>query len=280
MKKFTQLVCMTFLFCGTQTINAQTPVTAAPLPQYDNHDVICFYNGSAKYPQVTDISALPWGQPATYDFAETESGEECMLVEGLGWLPIGLAKRQPGVLDMEYMHVDVYCNEETYFQIGFQGYGDGGSETYFPGFNYNTPGKWYGIDYPLNLMTKQGFNLGLTNVLRIGGGSHEYSQEIYLDNIFVFIGEPTNLYDDNQTSIVQNQKKEIFIYPSIINTAFNIDSECEIENVQVYDMTGKIVTFFEKESHDFNISHLSAGTYFIKARLMDGDIVCRKIIKQ
>lgn len=279
MKKFTLIFSSALLLCGSLFVKAQDPTTAAPIPTYPASDVISFYSGSLTYPEATALSTLPWGQPATYDFAEA-GDQECMIVKDLGWLPIGLAKRQPGVLEKTYLHVEIYCNEETDFQIGFQGYGDGGAETYLPAIKYTTPGKWYGIDYPLSEMTKQGFNLGLTNVIRVGGGAGKtYSSKIYLDNIFAFNGEPTNLWDGG-ASINDAKGTELTIYPTVVSESFSIITEASVQQVKVYNAVGQQVLSLGNVEDIVNISNLNSGVYLVAVTTDNGASITKKIIKQ
>lgn len=281
MKKFTLITCLAFLFCGFHSVKAQDPTAGAPVPTYLADDVISFYSGNQTYPQVTDLSTLPWGQTATFDYAEAGGdGGECIVVNNLGWMPIGLAKRQPGVLNMQYCHVDIYCNEETDFQVGFQGYGDGGSETYFPAIKYTTLGQWYGIDYPLNLMTEQGFNLGLTNVLRIGGGAGKtYASKIYIGNLFVFNGEPTNLWTPSAINSAQNDKK-LVIYPTVVSESFTINSESAVKSVEMYSSVGQRVVSLKGSNNEVNVSGLNAGVYIVTVTLEDGTKSTEKLIKK
>lgn len=276
MKKFTFIMSLVLSF-GIQNANAQDPTVAAPVPEYPLSSVLSFYSGSQKYPDATTLSTLSWGQTATYDFAEA-GDSECIVVKDLGWLPIGMARRQPDVLNHQYLHVDIYCNEETDFQIGFQGYGDGGAETYFPAIRYTTTGRWYGIDYPLQLMTDQGFNLGLTNVLRIGGGAGKsYASRIYLDNIFVFTGEPTNPWEES--SITSNLKADLTIYPTQVRESFFVTTDEQIKNIEITNAAGQKVISIENPDENINISSVSSGLYLVKVVLENGASTTKKIIK-
>jgi hypothetical protein len=71
------------------------------------------------------------------------------------------------------------------------------------------------------------------------------------------------------------------IYPSPTPGVLKIESgELRIENVFIYDVLGKIQKIEGcKSENTIDISHLSAGMYFVKIRTEAGEAV-RKVLKE
>jgi hypothetical protein len=72
------------------------------------------------------------------------------------------------------------------------------------------------------------------------------------------------------------------IYPNPTTGELIISGELKIEKIDILDITGKIVSSHQittSLNHQINISHLSAGIYFVKINTEAGEIV-RKVVKE
>ncbi len=73
---------------------------------------------------------------------------------------------------------------------------------------------------------------------------------------------------------LEDNEQAVKIYPNPTFGQLKVESgKLRIENIQVFDMVGKLV--FETKQTSFNISHLSNGMYFVKV----GNVV-RKVLKR
>jgi len=76
----------------------------------------------------------------------------------------------------------------------------------------------------------------------------------------------------------------IEVYPNPTTGELRIENgELRIENVEIFDISGKVVSSHHliptSSHHLINISHLQAGTYFVKIATEQGEVV-KKVIKQ
>lgn len=87
----------------------------------------------------------------------------------------------------------------------------------------------------------------------------------------------------NQASTlsVEDMSKEIFaIYPNPTSNAFQINKE--VERVNIYDLTGKLIKAFSGDfssKHEFDVSNISNGLYIVKIENNNGQSLTSKLIK-
>lgn len=78
---------------------------------------------------------------------------------------------------------------------------------------------------------------------------------------------------------IHNLEYLIRIYPNPTSTELNIDTELEISEITIIDITGKIILTAKQNTKVVNVADLSNGIYFIK--LFTGEkIITRKFVKQ
>ena len=277
------------LFCGMQLANAQLPPVEAPTPPYDAANVKSFI--SDKYVAIKELNGSPnWGQTASYTFVEVGEEGSAMKISNLGekgWLPIQFTSGEADIRYFDYVHFDIYCNENTSFRVGFHStyqYNGLHGEYYGPFVSYTTPGVWVSYYYPTSALTDQGFELNHVQFIRLGydlsnpdtPAGISYSNEIYLNNLFVFNGEPGG-------NGIKNKTKDdlINIYPSIVKDNLSLESIESIAKVSVYNIAGqKVATFnINSTSDKLDLSNLSSGSYIISAQLTSGKTITKRIIK-
>lgn len=81
----------------------------------------------------------------------------------------------------------------------------------------------------------------------------------------------------NTEFITKNSKLTVYPNPSSDYIRINTINNERVENIQVFDINGKLV-ISNSNSSEINISHLNAGTYFAKIKI-DGKLINKKIIK-
>lgn len=76
----------------------------------------------------------------------------------------------------------------------------------------------------------------------------------------------------------------VLIYPNPVSDYFKIESKEKIQSVQLFDLQGKLLKFFNLSGssveHSFEIQNLNSGVYAVKIELASGQIVHKKIIKK
>jgi hypothetical protein len=279
MRNFTRLSVLAIcLFFGLQFANAQVPAVDAPTPDYPAADVLSFF--SDEYGSYTTFNNLAWGQTCSYRFVEVGTGSSAMLLEDLVWLPIGL--QSPGdIKSYQYLHIDVFCNEETSFRVGFNTYYPANIELYFEPSITVPAGKWYSIDYPIEDFRNNGFGISAANVIRFGNEEGIiYSNEIYVANMFVFNGEPK--YIGGGLNITEASESEFKVYPSVVSEDLTIESASIINKVTITNMAGQAIASYvvDAPSDVLNLNKLNAGVYLVSASLGSGETVTKRIIKK
>jgi hypothetical protein len=282
------------------------PTTGSPIQTYPAADVLSFIGDTYMDKNVELIlSPLPnWGQTATWDYVGTADPERsCVIIRGLGgggdpekkWIPIQINSPYE-IKNYQYVHVDVYCNEPTSFRIGFHTNHPSDVEIYFPTIQAEdmTPGKWYSIEYPLSDLfggtlisakgekwpTAENGSPANANLLRFGNElDATYSDEIYIDNVFVFNGNPKFL--GGSSSFLKKVTTDDFtLYPTLVSSAFTWNSQKEIQKLTVYNITGQAVKSVESPAENtIDIAALSAGTYIVSVQFADGTTTDKRIVK-
>jgi malate synthase len=88
-----------------------------------------------------------------------------------------------------------------------------------------------------------------------------------------------NLLDNTvNMGISDSEKTVVKMYPNPVTDGFIIfESEMEINAVQVYDFTGKLLVSKQINSNTLDVSMLSSGTYLLKLKANDG-LIFKKIV--
>lgn len=101
-------------------------------------------------------------------------------------------------------------------------------------------------------------------------------QNIYI-NMVPIIMIPSNTQSLSEVEL----EKMCYLMPNPANNYFKVMSHYTINNIQVFDMVGKLlietkVSNFEK---DIDISNLSSGTYIVKINTAKGSVKKKLIVK-
>ena len=68
------------------------------------------------------------------------------------------------------------------------------------------------------------------------------------------------------------------LYPNPSEELISIESEIEIENIQVYDVVGNLVDSLQFNKQ-IDVSEYARGTYLLKATFINGQVSLNKFIK-
>lgn len=284
MKKITKLFAVTAFLFSTQFANAQEPTVAAPTPVYPAADVISIY-GATYTSALTNLKFQTnwYTKGETTTVTDIEIGDDAaMKITDLQWASFEL-KPEIKFRDYNYVHVDVFSNEDAEFCVGFQNWVPG-QEVYSPVVNV-TAGKWNSFDFLLSGIFAE--NAGMNaNVLRfnkdvkkdandnvIDAGT-KFAKEVYVSNFYVYKGEPA-------TGINHAKAEMSFsIYPTQVTDNLYFASEEAIDVVDVYSITGQSAgTYKMAGQNQINLSSLQVGSYIVFAKLANGEAISKHIIK-
>lgn len=133
-------------------------------------------------------------------------------------------------------------------------------------------------------------NIAITNVIFTKGASGPQTVDIIgvsKNTCYIPTGTNTKLdvleTDCSTLGIDQANinSTQIKLYPNPVSSVFKIN--LEVEELNVYDIAGKIVKQFKgsfKKDSNFDISNLAKGMYFVKAKSVDGMESTLKLVKE
>ncbi len=104
------------------------------------------------------------------------------------------------------------------------------------------------------------------------------NNNLYIDNI--------QLGNLNELGVNQLSKNNVEIYPNPANDqiTFDLGMNHEVENINVYDLTGKLIQTFsnidQSPSFDLDVKSLNEGFYLFKIESKNGEIVTSQVIER
>ena len=110
--------------------------------------------------------------------------------------------------------------------------------------------------------------------------SHYRSRMIFTGFIGAGFGTGAHVFIDYTTGIIEETLPNVNIYPNPSKDWVKIDGISEVSDVQIFDITGKLVLLQEYQVDDrIDISNLTVGMYILNIRNSEG-VSSKKIIKQ
>lgn len=177
MKKI-NVILLIGLFClSFQTIYAQTPTVAAPTPTHEAAKVISVFSDA--YTNLTTVGIQDWGQVTTVT-TENIDGNNYYKIVGLDYLPF-VFDPQESIVDMEYIHLDVYTDDADYVRLTFTNW-TSGEENQYIDLPYLTPNTWNSVNLKLDDFLTTGTSRGQIGALKFEGNG----KNIAVDNIYFY----------------------------------------------------------------------------------------------
>ncbi|HAE32191.1 MAG TPA: hypothetical protein DCF89_13820 [Flavobacteriales bacterium] len=88
------------------------------------------------------------------------------------------------------------------------------------------------------------------------------------------------VYQEQPLSIDQNNPSEIQLYPNPTSKRFFIDSTIEIDEVNIYDLHGRLVVKQQPMQKEISVvEDLSKGVYLVEIKALDLQSTRRLIVK-
>ncbi len=76
------------------------------------------------------------------------------------------------------------------------------------------------------------------------------------------------------------EKHNIKLYPNPVSDVLKLESDVEIQSLSVLDITGKVITTFNKPSNMVSLKEIPNGIYIIRVNLKNEESVYTRIVKQ
>lgn len=75
------------------------------------------------------------------------------------------------------------------------------------------------------------------------------------------------------------QNNSVKIYPNPTNDTFEIASEDSFSNMELYDITGRIIKNWSEKQNQYSVSNINNGVYTLVINLNNKSKIIKKIIK-
>ena len=234
------------------------PNSAPPTPTRDAANVISIYSDA--YSSVATNMNPGWGQAGTVNAAyDTGDGNNLLVYSNFNYQGTEIASSD--ISGMNYLHIDIWVAPNDTRTVKVTPVG--GGETLVA--VTTTPGAWNSVDIPVSsfsgITTPQDvIQLKFDGQFAADGATADVAvrSDIYLDNIYFFSG----------TLSLNDFDSSFNIYPNPVNNRLNISAGAAINNVSIFDLTGREVLRatpnVEKTSLD--VSSLNKGFYLLTVK--------------
>ena len=241
------------------------PPSTAPTtpPARDAADVISIY-GEA-YGTAIGVTDVGWDGGSTFAL-ETIAENEVMKAEFVDFLGLDLGSEVDATA-MTHMHMDIWIQDAH-----------GVGQVFKPKWsNHNGAGEtdamehtrevveadsqnWVAIDVALDdLDNAKGLGpAARANLKQLVIGTSATLDVVYIDNIYFYKSATAGIDNAGLTGIK--------LYPNPVKSTATISADQTVQNVQIYDLTGRVVHKASPNKANFNldVSHLSKGVYLVK----------------
>jgi ELWxxDGT repeat protein len=142
------------------------------------------------------------------------------------------------------------------------------------------------IDFKVNLWVSDGTTAGTTMIPINPSGDSDVSSIVLFNNELYFgaddgsgIGTELYAYHDPflGTEVIDAGAKSVVLFPNPSRDYFEVQSNCTIQQVQVYTLQGQLVKSFNLQQR-YDVSDLANGVYVVK--ISGSGMVCRKLVKE
>ena len=250
------------VYFSSESTPQDEPMTAAPTPTLDASNVISMFSDP-----YTNVNVDTWNtewSAANYEEVMIEGNPTkkytVLNFNGTETTSPSIDATTPGMM---YFHMDIWTPNSSTFRVklvdfkgdGYQGAnGDTEAELSF------TPnqGEWVSLDIPLSDFTNAGMT-AMTDINQLVISSDPAGEStVFIDNV----------YFATEASLAVKTKSNIItsVYPNPSTSDWNFISEQPIDQVEIFDITGKKVISEKLGSKQFTISgsQLPSGVYFAK----------------
>ena len=241
------------------------PPSTAPTtpPTRDAPDVISIY-GEA-YGTAIGVTDVGWDGGSTFA-VETIAESEVMKAEFVDFLGLDLGSEVDATA-MTHMHMDIWIQDAhgvgQVFKPKWSNH-NGAEETDAMEHTREVveanSQNWVAIDVALDdLDTAKGLGPDArANLKQLVISTIGTLDVVYIDNIYFYKSATAGIDNAGLTGIK--------LYPNPVKSTATISADQTVQNVQIYDLTGRVVHKASPNKANFNldVSHLSKGVYLVK----------------
>lgn len=135
--------------------------------------------------------------------------------------------------------------------------------------------QWYDETSPINGATNQSLQVEpgrAYRVLTTVNGCSEMSSPMLVDSYMNT--------EDCRLRLPENKAVEATIFPNPVKDILTIRTNKTLQEISVYDMTGKRITVNQVSPYAYDVSGILNGMYFLRISLENGSYVSTKFIKE
>jgi hypothetical protein len=165
---------------------------------------------------------------------------------------------------MTKLHIDVYTVNETSLQIT----PISPAHEMLVALTPLTQNVWNSFDVPLSSFT----GVVLADIFQfkiVGSGG----KTVYLDNLYFF--------DDSTPIASVMAENALTVYPSKVSGRLSMRSNSIIRTVQIRNLVGQVVktVVVNNTEMSLDLTGLSTGNYLVNAKMANGQMITKKIVK-
>lgn len=260
---------ITFNPAGT---SPDEPTVAAPTPPARNpEDVISMFSDA--YTNVAvDTWLTGWSVAVLQDVLV--DGNPTKKYSNLDFAGIETVANQLDLTEMEYLHMDVWSPNFTFFGIklvdfGPDGaFGGGDDSEHQIDFDDLAQEEWVSLDIPMNDFT--GLNALANMAQYILVGQPTGTSVVFLDNFYFYKGDPLSVAD---ISLTENK---ISVYPNPVSQGDQIFFGTPVNHYEIFDLSGRVI--ISGNTSFIETNELNSGFYLLKIQTRDGSIQTQKLL--
>jgi hypothetical protein len=245
----------------------QAPVVSSPVPPSRlPENVISIFSNA--YTNVANTNFNPYWQQNSWFYSVQVGGNEVLKYENYNYQGIEIGS-VINASAMQFLHIDLWTPNETSLSISLISKTTGEKAFKLTPVKLN---EWNSYEIPLSGFTIQGLSMAdILHLKFVGSGK----SIIYLDNIY-FYKTPLTAISDNKSA------RAISYYPNPVLNNLNIKSEIEIENIDVFTITGQRIKSLslQTKSAVIDLTDITQGTYFVYVTMKNGKLSVQKVIKK
>lgn len=253
------------------------PMTAAPTPTEDEEDVYSLFSNTY-INQPVDTWLTPWSNGQLEDLQI--EGVDTKRYFNVDFVGVETTNPQIDATEYDFFHVDVWSNNAELFRVKLVNFEPGTTDFEGEGeiaFDLANS-EWVSLQIPLNdfadadLVTDSGNLLNNRDAISqiIFSGNPIGNLEVYIDN--VYFSKESMSSEEFETEV------GFSMYPNPAKDLLTFESKLQIDEVSIFDMSGRQVKNSKNLNSPLDISNLKDGVYMVSTKIGD-HMVVKKLIK-
>ncbi len=253
-------------------VTTAAPLAASPTPTSAPADVLSIYSDT--YTTVAPVQAYEnWWNGTWSEVTLADAGKAKIFMSTNGGGGGGIGFYDANAVDvsaMTYLHVDIYPTTSTVGGLKYNVVPVGGGGTGWTSFPTLVANQWNKVDIMINTL---GIPSGV-KVQQIGFGTFGVDGNFYIDNAYFSKTLPTSV--NTTTADVK-----LSYFPNPTHNNLTIAAKSEISELMVRNLVGQHIRTVKVNANSatLSLSDLSAGNYFVIAKMANGQVSTQKITK-